>query len=187
MPDSALLRVLPVVLAGLLLLACSSGKSTGAEDQRLRALEATVAALQTQVAQLAATPARRALTPNAAPSPSPTVFGTPTGAPRGLPGPSATGTPAPRGLPGPSATGTPTSQWVAVARQGTPNVRSAPSTDNSPLGTLDPGRRVEVVGKSADGDWLQIVWDNDQKAWVAQELLEITSGDPTQLPVIPNP
>jgi uncharacterized protein YgiM (DUF1202 family) len=66
-------------------------------------------------------------------------------------------------------------------------VRSAPNTDNSPLGTLAAGRQVEVVGKSADGDWLQIVWDNNQKAWVAQDLLEITTGDATQLPVIPTP
>jgi uncharacterized protein YgiM (DUF1202 family) len=170
MLDSALLRVLPVLLAGLLLLACGSSKNAGAENQRLRALEATVAALQTQVAQLAASPTRREV-------PSPTPFVTQTATPGLTPSPA----------PGPSSTGTPPPTWVAVTRQGTPNVRSAPSTDNTPLGTLAAGREVEVVGKSADGDWLQIVWDNNQKAWVAQDLLEITTGDPTQIPVITNP
>jgi hypothetical protein len=31
---------------------------------------------------------------------------------------------------------------------------------------------------------MQIVWDNNQKAWVAQELLQITQGDANQIPII---
>jgi hypothetical protein len=92
-----------------------------------------------------------------------------------------------RPAPGPSSTGTPTPKWVGVARQGAPNVRSAPSTNNNPIGNLAPGRQVEVIGKSADNAWLQIVWDNNQKAWVAQDLMAITTGDPTQIPVVRNP
>lgn len=92
-----------------------------------------------------------------------------------------------RPAPGPSSTGTPTPKWVAVARQGAPNVRSAPSTNNNPIGTLAPGRQVEVIGKSADNAWLQIVWDNNQKAWVAQDLMSITTGDAAQIPVVRNP
>lgn len=92
-----------------------------------------------------------------------------------------------RATPGPSSTGTPTPKWVGVPRQGAPNVRGAPSTNNNPIGTLAPGRQVEVIGKSADNAWLQIVWDNNQKAWVAQDLMTITTGDATQIPVVRNP
>jgi hypothetical protein len=81
-------------------------------------------------------------------------------------------------------TGTPTAEFVAVAAQGAPNVRVAPSTNNNPLGALQPGRQVVVLGQSADRAWLQIVWDNNAKAWVARDLMRFVSGDSTKLPTV---
>jgi uncharacterized protein YgiM (DUF1202 family) len=86
---------------------------------------------------------------------------------------------------GPSSTGTPGPRWAAVAAGGrAPNVRSAPSTNNNPIGTLAPARQVEVLGRSADNAWLQIVWDANQKAWVAADLMTVVTGDRAQLPVV---
>lgn len=82
------------------------------------------------------------------------------------------------------ATGTPGPQWVGVARTGVPNVRPAPSTNNQPVGQLAPGRQVQVLGVSADKAWYQIVWDNNTKAWVASDLVNMVSGDATKLPVV---
>ncbi|MHB8575983.1 MAG: SH3 domain-containing protein [Dehalococcoidia bacterium] len=88
---------------------------------------------------------------------------------------------------GPGGTGTPGAKWLAVARSGVPNVRSAPSTNNNPIGNLSPSRQVEVIGRSPDNAWLQIVWDNNQKAWVARDLMTIVSGDAAQIPVVKSP
>jgi hypothetical protein len=81
-------------------------------------------------------------------------------------------------------TGTPMAGFVAVPMTGAPNVRSAPSTNNNPLGNLQPGRQVTVLGRSADKAWLQIVWDNNAKAWVAADLMRFIAGDPTKLPTV---
>ena len=81
-------------------------------------------------------------------------------------------------------TGTPSAEFVAVAAQGAPNVRVAPSTNNNPLGALQPGRQVVVLGQSADRAWLQIVWENNTKAWVARDLMRFVNGDPTKLPTV---
>jgi len=87
--------------------------------------------------------------------------------------------------PGPAGTGTPAPQFVGVPRAGSaPNVRPAPSTNNNPVGQLAPGRQVEVIGRSADNAWWQIVWDNNQKAWVAADLMTLSSGNAAQLPVV---
>jgi hypothetical protein len=84
----------------------------------------------------------------------------------------------------PSSTGTPTPKWVGVSRGAAVNVRGAPSTNNNPIGALAPGRQVEIIGKSPDNAWLQIIWDNNQKAWVAQDLMSVVTGDPSQIPVV---
>lgn len=87
--------------------------------------------------------------------------------------------------PGPAGTGTPSGKIFGAARAGSaPNVRPAPSTNNNPVGQLAPGRQVEVIGRSADNAWLQIVWDNNQKAWVASDLMALSSGNASQLPVV---
>ena len=87
--------------------------------------------------------------------------------------------------PGPVGTGTPSANFIGVARAGSaPNVRPAPSTNNTPVGQLAPGRQVEVIGRSADNAWWQIVWDNNQKAWVAADLMTLSSGNAAQLPVV---
>lgn len=89
-----------------------------------------------------------------------------------------------RGSPPPGATGTPVPKWVAAVRSGAPNVRAAPNTNNNPIGNLAPGRSVEVIGRSPDNAWLQIIWDNNLKAWVASDLMQITQGDASQIPVV---
>lgn len=99
----------------------------------------------------------------------------------GAPAPAlATLTPTARAV----GSGTPGAPFVAVAARGAPNVRIAPSTNNNPLGNLQPGREVVVLGRSADNAWLQIVWDNNTKAWVASDLMRFVVGDPSRLPVV---
>ncbi len=112
--------------------------------------------------------------------------GTPIAAAAGALTPAAVIATAPSKLasPGAAGTGTPLPKWVATAAVGAPNVRSAASTNNNPIGNLAPGRQVEVIGRSADNAWLQIIWDNNQKAWVAQDLMKITTGDASQIPVV---
>jgi hypothetical protein len=102
------------------------------------------------------------------------------------PTPAANGTPAAAagGARPTAASATPTPTWLAVAASGAPNVRSAPNTNNNPIGNLSPGRQVEITGRSPDNAWLQIVWDNNQKAWVAQQLMTIVRGDPQQIPTV---
>lgn len=65
-----------------------------------------------------------------------------------------------------------------------PNVRKAPSLD-APIATnLKQGQRVDVVGRSTDHAWLQILNpDNSrERLWVSADMLEVT-GDPRTLPV----
>jgi hypothetical protein len=75
-------------------------------------------------------------------------------------------------------------RFAAVSRQ-FPNVRRRPSLDGEIVTTLRQGQRVEVIGRTADGQWLQIIHPENaqQRVWVSADMLEVT-GDPRTLPVV---
>lgn len=60
----------------------------------------------------------------------------------------------------------------------TVNVRSDPGNAFQALGVLRKGAEVEIVAKSEDGEWLQIVYPSGSslRGWVLAESLEVT-GD----------
>jgi SH3-like domain-containing protein len=80
----------------------------------------------------------------------------------------------PSATPAPSATPTelPVLTGIVDADQSI-NVRGGPGTDNPVVTTLDPGTEVRVLGRNADGSWIQIQLADGTEGWVSAELLEI--------------
>jgi hypothetical protein len=109
-------------------------------------------------------------TPSVTASPSPTVTPTPVTAP---PQPTAV------------ATATPT-PGVAVVKPGPAqglNVRAGPGTDYPVLATLRAGSRLTLVGRNAEGQWVQVCCvAGDKPGWVLAELVDL-AADLRSLPV----
>ncbi len=64
------------------------------------------------------------------------------------------------------------------------NARSGPGLSFTRVGTLAAGQRVEVVGKSANGAWLQVCCVAGQKVWVTNNPEYVTlSGSLAAVPV----
>jgi hypothetical protein len=87
--------------------------------------------------------------------------------------------------PPPAATATaPAGQGLLVATsRAFPNVRRGPSLEAPIVGQLRPQQQVQVVGRSADGQWLQILnpANAQERLWVSADMLEVT-GDVRALP-----
>jgi hypothetical protein len=73
---------------------------------------------------------------------------------------------------------TQTAEKLMGKAEATINVRSDPGNDFQVLGVLRRGTEVEIVGKSEDGEWFEIVYpaDSDLRGWVLAESLEV-EGD----------
>ena len=63
------------------------------------------------------------------------------------------------------------------------NVRSGPGTAYSIVAKAMPGESYPVIGRSADGAWLQISRGGGETGWVSAAYLQI-EGDPTLLPTV---
>jgi hypothetical protein len=65
------------------------------------------------------------------------------------------------------------------------NVRTGPGTDYPIVGVLSQGNVVEVVGKNAAGNWLQIAYPmgSEGRAWVAAAYIELAGSLATVLEV----
>lgn len=86
----------------------------------------------------------------------------------------------------PSPAAAPVSQGegrLAATSRAFPNVRRGPSLDAPIVGQLRPQQQVQVVGRSADGQWLQILNPSNvqERLWVSADMLEVT-GDVRTLP-----
>jgi hypothetical protein len=96
-------------------------------------------------------------------------------------------------------TATALSQPTAAAAVGTAaqaaNVRPAAGTDNQPIGRLAAGAAVQLIGRSADGQWLQIALVNpadagsqigsgDGRGWISRALVTADAALVDQLPVV---
>lgn len=83
-----------------------------------------------------------------------------------------------------ATTAPPARQGLLVATsRAFPNVRRGPSLEASIVGQLRPQQQVQVVGRSADNQWLQILnpTNNQERLWVSADMLEVM-GDVRTLP-----
>ncbi len=60
-----------------------------------------------------------------------------------------------------------------IASLDTVNVRGGPGTTFSAFIALPPGTRVEVLGQSADGRWLNVKLEDNREGWVSERLLRL--------------
>ncbi|MCL5996315.1 MAG: SH3 domain-containing protein [Chloroflexi bacterium] len=118
--------------------------------------------------------------------PSPTSMATPTSPPTLTP--IATPSSVPTAEPSPSATVALTPEAAIAATLTVTdsndyvNVRSGPGTTYSTLGRLDKGQSAPVTGKSQNGLWWQITFNN-QPGWVYAPIARVT-GDTNAVPVV---
>ena len=84
----------------------------------------------------------------------------------------------------PPATGPDQPRLSATARQ-FPFVRRGPGINFAVIMNLQQGQRVEVVGRSVDRQWFQIVLPENprERGWVSQELLAVEGDVNTLLEV----
>lgn len=84
--------------------------------------------------------------------------------------PSATRTPRPE-TPRPQVTP------IAVIQSDTLNGRRGPGTGYERIGQAAKGAELQVLGKTADGTWLQVCCMANQPVWVSAELVEVRHGE----------
>lgn len=83
-------------------------------------------------------------------------------------------------------TATPPVQRVEVAED--VNVRSGPGTQYDLVGVLIPGQTSEILGRSPDGQWLQIVYVGgpSNTGWVLAQFVRVV-GDISTFPTVQPP
>jgi hypothetical protein len=88
----------------------------------------------------------------------------------------------------PTVTGTPSgvTATVRMDQENQINVRNGPSVFYDKVGVLLPGQVVPVVGRSAGGDWVLIVYPGipGSQGWVYAPYVTISPGD---LPIVEPP
>lgn len=72
---------------------------------------------------------------------------------------------------------------VAVQSQATLRLRSAPNTASDQIGRITWGTILPVLGRSADGGWLQVQYF-DTIGWVALPYVRVVEGDVNNVPVV---
>ena len=73
----------------------------------------------------------------------------------------------------PTATPTPIPTPDAVVNVEALNLRSGPGTVYDKSGALEQGDPLEITGRNAAGDWVEVVCPGGKKGWVAASCLEI--------------
>jgi len=74
-----------------------------------------------------------------------------------------------------------TPQSIVGTSNGNPNLRLGPGKEFAIVGGLSPGQEVNIIGRSAASDWLQLLVE-DEVRWVAQQFIEL-GGDLSTVPV----
>jgi uncharacterized protein YraI len=72
---------------------------------------------------------------------------------------------------------------VAAQAQATLRLRAAPNTASEQIGRITWGTILPVLGRSADGGWLQVLYFSTI-GWVATPYVRIVEGDVNTLPVV---
>lgn len=93
--------------------------------------------------------------------------------------PTAGSTVTPTAAPVPSAT---PAASAAVFNGG--NVRAAPDLQGTVLDQVNAGERVELLGRSADGQWLRVTNARGQSGWTHRTLLTLEPALEQALPVV---
>ncbi len=90
-------------------------------------------------------------------------------------------------IPLPSVTLPPGAPWAAITA-GVLNVRRGPGTNYLVIGQLQQNDVVEIVGKNADGSWLQIVYPTGTigRGWMSASYAQV-SGSIASVPVVEAP
>lgn len=88
--------------------------------------------------------------------------------------PTPTITPTPTLTPTPTPTPLPT--YVAEVIGELVNLRSGPGNDYEVLNIIPVGEDVELIGKTADGEWILVRTQAGDKGWIYRELLQPESG-----------
>lgn len=147
--------------------------------ERLLTPEGTVPADQSEAAATVAPPPTEVVTPTAAP-PTPTSAGLETGEPAPTGEFAATGLPnvtETAGSPTPT-TGTPEAAALPVitgviTAESAVNVREGPARTFVPVAALQPGTRLQVIGRTADSLWYQVRLEDGREGWISAELLTL--------------
>jgi hypothetical protein len=89
----------------------------------------------------------------------------------------------------PQATATPapsSAQKLPATSRAVPNVRRQPSLSGPVVMNLRQGQQVEVVGRTPDNQWLQILNPERpaEKLWVSADMLEVTGDWQRSLPEV---
>jgi len=88
------------------------------------------------------------------------------------PTPTATATPTIT----PTPTPTPIPTYVANITAELVNLRSGPGNDYDVLEIIAAGAKVEIVGKTKDGEWVMVRAEDEQEGWIHKDLLEPERG-----------
>jgi flagellar FliL protein len=65
------------------------------------------------------------------------------------------------------------------------NVRPGPGTSfNPPLDQINAGETVQLLGKTANGEWFQIINERSVTGWVSVTLLSMTDEIAAKVPVV---
>lgn len=73
---------------------------------------------------------------------------------------------------------------VAVQSQATLRLRAAPNTVSEQIGRITWGTIMPVLGRTADGGWLQVMYF-DTVGYVALPYVKVVEGDLNSVPVVP--
>ena len=88
----------------------------------------------------------------------------------------------------PTVTGTPegVTATVLLGQEPQINVRSGPGTFYDKVGVVIPGQTVNVLGKSAGGDWILIIYPGipGNSGWVYSPFLRLSPGE---VPIVEPP
>jgi len=88
--------------------------------------------------------------------------------------PTPTSTPTPTLTPTPTPTPLPT--YVAEVIGELVNLRSGPGNDYEVLNIIPVGENVELVGKTAAGEWILVRTQDGEEGWMYRELLQPEAG-----------
>ena len=124
------------------------------------------AAAPTTAPAATATPAPPTVLP-----PTPTVAPSPTTIPPTLTPTAPPPTPSPTARPSPTAT---PEGPQAIVQSETLNVRAGPGTGHAVVTTVKQGDRLPVIGRNADGSWLQVTLPTGRSGWIAASLAQLT-------------
>jgi uncharacterized protein YgiM (DUF1202 family) len=94
----------------------------------------------------------------------------------------ANATAAPEVSPTPEATATPSALIGEIDANTTVNVRAEPSTSGAILTRLQPGTEIAVLGRSANGEWVQVQLPDGQTGWISADFVSIRANETGAVP-----